>query len=280
MSGLYHHQTILLASKHAKETVLAPLFQETFNSQLIVPSDFDTDQFGTFCGQTERQHSAIDTCVLKARTAAKQYGHSFAIATEGSFGPDPHTPFVATHHETIVFWDAQRNLLIKESIRSHNTNYAQQTFAAHEDYSSFLKQIQFPSHAVIIRDTDTNQVVAKGINQDQLLTQRIKQIWGKQHKVQIETDMRAMHNPQRMTVIGQVAKRLIRRLQTDCRACAMPGFGEVHPMGNLPCANCQSPSPYPAFEQLRCVHCEYSEQQPRADGRTTVDPINCPLCNP
>jgi hypothetical protein len=41
----------------------------------------------------------------------------------------------------------------------------------------------------------------------------------------VETDMRAMYNPSRMTVIQNATKKLVEKINSCCPNCNIPGFG-------------------------------------------------------
>ena len=98
----YKDQKILLATKHQKETVIAPIFKGTLEAQIIVPQDFDTDQFGTFSFEVPRHASAFETAVKKAKKAASDYGYSLAVASEGSFGAHPDYFWTSANTEIMV----------------------------------------------------------------------------------------------------------------------------------------------------------------------------------
>lgn len=53
----YRNEPVLFASKHEKERVIRPIFQEKIGCTLYT-SDFDTDQFGTFTGEILRIQNA------------------------------------------------------------------------------------------------------------------------------------------------------------------------------------------------------------------------------
>ncbi len=87
--SFYKNQKILLATKHQKEQVLAPVFKKILGAEIWVPQDFDTDQFGTFSFEVPREFNAYETAVRKAKKAAEECGAGLVIASEGSFGPHP-----------------------------------------------------------------------------------------------------------------------------------------------------------------------------------------------
>ena len=46
----------------------------------------------------------------------------------------------------------------------------------------------------------------------------------------VETDMRAHANPKRMSVIGEAAEDLVKKLRSICPQCHLPGFARVKPV--------------------------------------------------
>lgn len=277
---MYCDKDVLLATKHQKERVIAPIFQKCLQANIVVPAYYDTDQFGTFSGEVARSQSAKETCVLKAKKAAEQYGYPYALASEGSFGPHPSIYFIPADIEILSFVDCERNLVVIETIVSEKTNYCQAIFSSSEQVSAFLAKVHFPSHAVMVRAIEKNQVLAKGIT-DLAQLSNILESGFKQHgKLQIETDMRAMCNPTRMKVIEEVASRLSARLQKNCPGCGAPGFGERALTGQLPCAVCENATSLYQYEKLSCLKCDYSLLQAREDGLQLASPQYCYYCNP
>jgi hypothetical protein len=90
--GPYHKRIIALATKHQKEMAIAPSFQRLLGASIIVPNGIDTDLFGTFSGEIEREGTMLEVVKKKARLAIKVSGHPLALASEGSFGTDPSCP--------------------------------------------------------------------------------------------------------------------------------------------------------------------------------------------
>jgi hypothetical protein len=96
----------------------------------------------------------------------------------------------------------------------------------------------------------------------------------------IQTDMRTHLNPRRMSMIGQLAEGLTRRLARRCPDCGALGWGQLNLAAGLPCAWCSSPSLMPQDEIHGCTACGATTLLPRSDGVTEPDPGMCPLCNP
>ncbi len=47
-------RTLVLATKHEKEKVMAQILEKELGVKVVVPADFDTDQFGTFTREIKR----------------------------------------------------------------------------------------------------------------------------------------------------------------------------------------------------------------------------------
>ena len=275
----YQNQLVLLASKHEKEKAIAPPFIARLSCTLRV-HDFDTDQFGTFTGEIARTQSPYQTCLLKAKTAAKRYNYALAVASEGSFGSHPLFPFVPSAHELMVFVDRTRDWLIAEQLVSQKTNYAMITINKNTELDIFLNRVHFPSHALILQASSDNHVVAKGINNLQDLAHHLAIGFKTEKELRLATDMRAMMNPTRMAVIGELADKLTQRIASLCAQCERPGFGFKSTQGALPCALCDSPTSFYEEEVWGCIGCEHQEYKMRRDGLLKADPTYCDYCNP
>lgn len=275
----YRNQSVLLASKHEKEKAIAAPFMTRLSCTLRV-HDFDTDQFGTFTGEIPRTLSPYETCLLKAKTAAKHYNCPLAVASEGSFGPHPAFPFVSSDHELMVFFDRTRDWIIAEQLVSQKTNYATLTINKNTDLDAFLKRVYFPSHALIVQVPSNNHVLAKGVNDLESLNHQLDLGFETEKELLLATDMRAMMNPTRMEVIGELADKLTRRIASLCSRCNRPGFGFKTTKGFLPCALCGSSTSFYEQEVWGCIGCEYTEYKMRQDGRLKADPSYCYYCNP
>ncbi|KTD35452.1 hypothetical protein Lmor_0899 [Legionella moravica] len=275
----YNNQDILLASKHEKERAIAPPFKARLSCTLRV-HDFDTDQFGMFTGEIARTQGPYETCLLKAKTAAEDYNYAFAVASEGSFGPHPAFPFVPSAHELMVFVDREHDWVIAEQLVSSKTNFAMITINQNTSVDAFLKQIQFPSHALIVQASSDNRVLAKGITNFNTLNHHLTIGFKTEKELLLATDMRAMMNPTRMEVIAELADKLALRIANVCVRCTCPGFGFKSTRGKLPCSLCGSSTSFYEEEVWGCIACDHQEFKRRKDGLLKADPAYCDYCNP
>ena len=275
----YKHQSVLLASKHEKEKAIAEAFFQQLSCSLCV-RDFDTDQFGTFTGEIPRTLKPFDACVLKAKTAAKRFGFDLALASEGSFGPHPTLPFVASDLEIMVFVDLKNDWVIAEHLMTQKTNYSSMTVDPTTELHDFLHRVGFPDHALTLQTHRDKTLIAKGIQELDALNEALRRGFRVENQLFLATDMRAMMNPTRMAVIRDLAQQLAIRVATVCPACSVPGFGFKTTQGNLPCRLCDGPTSWYQNEVWACVRCSYEEQKSRKDGVLSAEPSYCQVCNP
>ncbi|STX81292.1 Uncharacterised protein [Legionella busanensis] len=276
---LYRNEPVLLVSKHKKEQAIGPVFQDKIGCELCV-SDFDTDLFGTFTGEIPRAHNAYQTCILKAKTAALIADYVYSLASEGSFGPHPSLPFVASDHEIMVFVDLKNDWIIADQLITPRTNYKTLTLNPSTEIDSFLHAVHFPSHAVTLQVNQSKEILGKGIQDRSFLSNLIKLGFTKGEELLIATDMRAMMNPTRMAVLVTLAEKLATRILTYCSVCKAPGFGFVSTTEYLLCSLCDAPTSLYRFELWGCVACEHQEKKPRADNVKKANPTFCNDCNP
>lgn len=275
----YKNKRILLASKHQKEQAIYPVVHEMLGATLDV-SSLDTDQFGTFTGEIPRPLTPYETCILKAKTAANETGHRFSMANEGSFGPHPSNPFVASGHEIMVFVDSDNGWIVSEQLVTEKTNYTTMLIYPETTIDNVLDAALFPSHGLTLQSGDRSVVIAKGITTHRQLEDAMASGFQDHSSLFLSTDMRAMVNPTRMASIRELATKLVKRIMTPCPDCGLPGFGFKYHSGSLPCEACGAASNMYAFENFACIECAYLEKKPRQDGLKKSDPTYCNDCNP
>jgi hypothetical protein len=277
---MFSNRKAIFATKHSKEKVVSPIFAKELNIKIEVSKEYDTDLFGTFSGEIDRKDTALITCILKAKDAAKTLGYDLAIASEGSFGPHPSFYFVPGNIEFMCLVDLKNKIEIVESILSDKTNYKHFDFSKDHSYSNFLEDIYFPSHSLILRDLTTGSIIEKAIDDFEQLNDLISDSFKLSTRLRLETDMRAMCNPMRMQVISEVAHKLVQRIKRHCSECNTPGFGLVRTEGELLCEFCQMPTKSYKHITHNCIKCDYKEILPREDGLTVVSMQHCQFCNP
>ncbi|MBI2791732.1 MAG: hypothetical protein HYX61_07225 [Gammaproteobacteria bacterium] len=277
----FDNKKILLATKHNKEKVIKPILEQSLGCQVIVPNDFDTDQFGTFTGEIARILSPKEMVIKKARHAIEQYAFNYAIASEGSFGPHPLIPFAPFNQELLSFIDKENDIEIIVYEHTTETNFATYDLKPTDSYHDFLQQVKFPEHGVIIRALKCNKIIAKGIHEINELRAAMNYAFElSPEMIRIETDMRAMHNPTRMKIIERLSRNLLKRLLSNCAQCGCYGFGELSYHGKLPCELCGGSTEIYQYINEKCIQCDYSLNLPRPDNLTHADSTYCEYCNP
>lgn len=275
---------IVLTTKHEKEHIIARPIKRVLGADLVVPEGIDTDQLGTFTGEIPRLGSMEEVVVQKALLGIKATGIKQGIASEGSFGPHPQYFVIPSDYEMLAFVDEEQDFIHIEKLLSTKTNFAHCKVRASDDLISFLTQVKFPSHRLIVKPNQAIKagMILKGINDYQALQQAIKLAItnSADETAHIETDMRAHHNPTRRQVIRQLTFKLLRRLQTHCPECDLPGFGLIATEPGLPCELCGLATKLIKSEIFGCVKCAYKTKQARQDQIQFADPRFCDYCNP
>jgi len=263
------HEKAKLVNKHFND-VLALHVQE-----VVV----DTDVFGTFSGEIERVGTPLETAVKKARTGIALTGNPFAIASEGSVGPDPILGFFNANIETMVFLDEELGIQVHETIKS-NEIVAFTTTTQNMDLEVFLKKADFPNHALIVKP-QLGEGAIKGVRtlrelEEAILKSRDASSDG---EAIIESDLRAMSSPSRQKNISAVALKLAQRMSRTCPECSLPGWGLKSYLRGVECSECGEVSEEAARQELLgCVACEFTALG--AVINLTLDPSRCMSCNP
>lgn len=272
---------LLIATKHEKEKIIAPILESSFGVTCEVVSDFDTDLFGTFAGEVERFYPAIETVRIKCLAAMKKYDYNLAIASEGSFGPHPSLFFTPADEELLILIDNQNHLEITARVLSTETNFAGTEVTTLQDLEAFAERTLFPSHALILKDQQQNfREVIKDIKDPTELTQNFLRLKQKFGKVYVETDMRAHVNPTRKKVIEAATHQLVKKIKSTCPRCQWPGFDIIGAIAGLPCSLCGSPTLGTLKWRYYCKKCQYEEIVLYPHGSKTEQPQFCSYCNP
>lgn len=303
---LFTDRTAVLATMHRKETVIAPLLA-TLNLNVILPTEFNSDRFGTFSREIARAGTQLEAARQKAIAAMELTGCEIGIASEGSFGPHPALPFLPSNRELVLWLDRRHDLEVVGEAISTQTNYRQTQVSSWEAAKQFAQQVGFPSHGLIViaglpSDQTRNpsadrpridrsiqpassptvkpEQIIKGISDVDSLRQAFSWAIEQAEIVWIETDMRAHYNPTRMQVIQQATQDLIAKLQHRCPNCGYPGFAVVQRHSGLPCELCGQPTASTRSIQYGCQHCGFQQEVEFPDGLRFADPTYCSYCNP
>lgn len=275
----------VLATMHRKEEAIAPILQEHLGIQVVVPQDFNTDDFGTFTRERERPGNQLETAWLKAQKILEHTGATLALASEGSFGPHPAFPMLACDREVVVLLDATNGLELVGEDLSAETNYQHRTIRSLEEACKFAQAVGFPEHGLIVMaSTDPRQgdEMTKGIMTPAHLEETVEEALRRSPTgtIHMETDMRALYNPTRMKAIARATLNLVQLAQQGCPQCDRPGFAPVEYRKGLPCDWCGLPTMLPRSVLYQCQACHFQQESLFPEGVQTADPAQCQYCNP
>ena len=244
-------------------------------SQLFVDPEFDTDLFGTFCGEIPRKEGPKTTVKEKCLAGMKKRDVLQGLASEGSFGPHPSIPFLKMNEEWIVYIDLEKDLEIYGHSIGLEVCHEQLHHKDADRLSHFLFQIDFGAQGLQLKDANTNKIIEKGITSHSVLNDLLQRYpdWV------LETDLRAHLNPKRQAQIVAAAQNLIARSQSLCPKCQAPDFWIQDHIGQLPCCHCGHKTNTHASLKYGCHACDYEQIEARKD-LLCVDPEFCPYCNP
>lgn len=278
---MFKGRKLLIATKHKKEKIIAPLVAESLQVECFVSEEFDTDTLGTFTGEVERKDGPLATVRNKCLKAMELYQCDLGIASEGSFGPHPSLFFLSANEEILIFIDRQHDLEIIARETSTETNFDGEEIRTEDQLIRFAERAQFPSHALILCKAKTAKTeMIKDITDWNHLKNSFRQIMERYGSVYVETDMRAMYNPTRMKVIERTAQKLMEKIKSCCPECNTPGFGVTEAKAGLPCKWCHSPTRSTLCHIYQCQKCAFTKEVLYPHDRTTEDPGYCDICNP
>ncbi|MCO5936509.1 hypothetical protein NAF17_13260 [Mucilaginibacter sp. RB4R14] len=274
-------RTLIIATKHAKQQVMAPLLEEALGVHCLVITELDTDQLGTFSGEVEREDDPLTTARKKCQLAMRLSDCELAVASEGSFGMHPATFFCYADEELVILVDQKNNLEIATVMISTQTNFNGAEINDKLALLDFAERANFPSHGLILRKAkNDHEMVIKGIHTPEKLLYVFDALWEKYGSAYVETDMRAMHNPKRMAVIKQATRKLVDKVLSRCPNCTAPGFGVIAAKPGLPCRLCGLPTQSSLAYIYRCQQCEFEKEEQYPNQIQTEDPQYCDFCNP
>lgn len=277
---LFEGRTVSFATMHEKEKLVAPILHAEFGLKTIVPDSFDTDQFGTFTGEVDRQTDPLSTVRKKCLAGMKACKTDIGIASEGSFGPHPIFFFSPCNEEFVILIDKKNKLELVVKELSTATNFNKRIVHSWQELSHFAKDVGFPSHAIILSKSIQPFQGVKGIQTWDKLESAFNSLSAKGEIVTAETDMRAHLNPSRAKVILQVFEKLIEAMHTNCPQCNAVGFIQKKAIPGLPCSLCLQPTQVTLAYQTSCKHCDYIRLEDVPNGMRFIDPTYCNNCNP
>ena len=120
---MFKGRKLVIATKHEKEKVIAPILEKELGVKCFVTPDLDTDLLGTFTGEVGRKDDPIITARKKCLIAMELSNCDLSVASEGSFGQHPYLPFVPADDEFLLFIDKKNNVEIIARELSTETNF-------------------------------------------------------------------------------------------------------------------------------------------------------------
>ena len=278
---MFNGRRLLIVTKHQKEKVIAPLLEKELGVKCMVTENFDTDVLGTFTGEIERVHDPVTTARNKCHMAMELSDCDLAIASEGSFGLHPALYFIHADEEILLLVDKKNDLEFIVRELSTETNYNGEEIKTEKELIDFAKRVKFPSHGLIIRKAkEDSNLITKGITDWDQLKKNFNQLLNKYGIVYIETDMRAMYNPTRMSVIEKGVRKLIYKIRSICPQCNTPGFGITNATQGLLCKLCGFPTRSTFSYIYTCNKCSFTREELYPHKKLKEDPSYCDNCNP
>ena len=278
---MFQGRNLLIATKHKKEKVIAPILESQLGVKCFVAFNLDTDKLGTFTGEIERMDDPITTARNKCLIGMDLTNCDLAIASEGSFGSHPSIFFAAADDEFLVLIDKKNNIEISTRELSLETNFNGSEIKTLEELQEFATKSNFPSHGLILRKSKEDlEEITKGILNEKLLNETFFELIKNHGTAYIETDMRAMFNPSRMKVIEKATMKLVDKIKSLCPNCETPGFGVVDRKVGLRCYQCNFPTRSTLSYIYNCQKCNYKKEEEFPNGKKTEDPMYCDICNP
>lgn len=278
---MFAGRNLLIATKHEKEKVIAPILESLLGVKCLVDNHFDTDLLGSFSGEVERKDDPITTVRNKCLMAMEAGNFDLAVASEGSFGAHPSIYFVPANDEILILIDKKNNLEIIARNLSTETNFRASEITSLKQLKEFADGAGFPAHGLIIKKSETDfEDMVKGITNWETLNSTFNYFIETFQSAYIETDMRAMQNPMRMENIRKATLNLVSKVKSACPQCETPGFDVVAVNKGLPCQLCGLPTRSILSYTYTCARCAYTIKEMYPNKKTFEDPIYCDYCNP
>ncbi len=272
----------VIATMHRKETKIAPILQESLGIRSVTPNDFNSDLFGTFTRDIDRPANQVETAKLKAERGLELVNTDLAIASEGSFFPHPILG-IPYNREIVLLLDKKYNFSVYGVSLSTDTNFRHQVVSSYGQAYEFAIKIGFPDHAIVLMQdaqTSAKAAIHKGITSEDILKESVDELLKRSPQIHIETDMRSLYNPTRMSNIAKATEDLVRKLQKLCPNCNFVNFDVSERLKGLRCELCGLPTQVTRTNVYRCDRCNFKQETLFPDGIQFADPMYCSYCNP
>lgn len=274
-----------LVTRHGKVAAFRPVLDAELGLAVRTLDSVDTDAFGAFSREIERRGTALDAARAKIAAGAEAIPEArILLASEGSFGPHPHIPFLALGDELVLLVDRVTGLEVTGRDVGPGTNFAHRLVNSEAEALEFAYSCGFPGHGVIILGAHDGRpaphlFAVKTAATPEALRIATAEALGAFGAAWLESDMRAHRNPTRMAAIGRAVADLARRLRSACPDCGRPGFDVIRKTPGLPCADCGAPTRRAREWIFGCEGCGLEAARP-APGEPWAGPETCDSCNP
>ncbi len=280
-SKFYEGKRLCIATKHAKERVIAPILQTALGVKCEVVEGLDTDLLGTFSGEIERTLSPLEAAKEKCRRAGELSSCDLIVANEGSFGPHPSFFFAPAGDEIMVLWDRSMDHFVVVRHLTTETNFGGIDCTNFRQLKDFALSIGFPEHGLMLKSTSNDGLkITKDLNHLADLETAFEEHLKQHGKCSVETDMRAMRNPTRMKSLEILTQKLVSTANSLCPKCQTPGFSVTGSKPGLPCSLCLQPTENVLIHLLSCTKCHFTEELWYPHEVKNADPMHCNHCNP
>lgn len=278
----WNKRRCILATMHHKESVISSHIEQELGIVVTVPTDFNTDQFGTFTREIQRTGNQLEAARKKALAAMDLLGFDLGIASEGSFSAHPTIPFISGNLEIVVLIDKRHDLEIVGQHRSGDVRIRGKEVKTPEEAKSVARSWGFPEQGVIVRLSEKgNENIYKNIRTLSELEEVSKRLLSKWlvRNIFLETDMRAHRCPRRMESIKMATHDLVKNCKSICPHCGTPGFVITDTIKGLLCGHCSLPTGLVKEVIYSCQKCHYKESRSVTD-KVRAEPGECQWCNP
>lgn len=280
---LFEGRAIVIATMHEKERVMAPLLEKNLGVRVVLPKNFNSDEFGTFTRDIKRAGNQLETARKKVYAAMNAEGVDLGISSEGSFGAHPSIPFIQSNLELVLFVDRKNGYEIRGHHRTSETNMYGEYVSSIEQALDFAKKVNFPEFGLIVRKNENGRFgIYKDIHTKEGLIEKVGKLLSRPFTKQVflETDMRAHKNPTRMKAIEKATEDLLNNISSLCPKCQTPGFVVVDFEKGLRCSLCNIPTELPVKDIYKCFICHHEEKKQVTKYGEKADPQHCGYCNP
>lgn len=280
MTNRYQGTTVSFLTQHGKELLVGPLLEPALGCRVVRAEGYDTDSLGTFAGDIQRADTQLQTARLKARIGMELTGAAVGLASEGAFVPDPFGGLMPWNIEIVVWQDDVHRLEIVGKAQGPACNQ-QASVRTVQELETFASAACFPAHHLILRpQSEADPRMRKGLKDWDTLKEAFHACQQESSNpwVFAENDLRAFCNPTRQAMIQRATQDLLRKIQSACPSCGMPGFAITGHRPGLRCRQCLRATRLALSHTWRCQGCGHHEE--KITQETYAEPERCDYCNP